>query len=300
VRVLWIAALAAALGLLVLALARWRPAAGPVALAVLFAGGSLFTYAQLLLPANRGAQTTLRIPVRLAEMPPGAAVAYDEGHLTERTFYAYPFWVSGRRLSWFDSRSAPPPAPLVISALPWPEAPAGARVVYPENVTRQALWAVPGELQDRLAAAGTLFPADLAAPLPDEACRPRLALGSGGPSKIRAGEAVSVPLRLAHAGRGAPWVAAAALPSPGGAVRLGLRWFRDGELAADRRAELPWSMVPGEEVGIDLPVEARRPDGTPLPAGIYEVRISLVQELVRWCPEEGEGSARLQVEVAGG
>jgi hypothetical protein len=300
VRVLWIAALATALGLLVLALARWRPAAGPLALAVLFASGSLFTYARLLLPANRGAQTTLRIPVRLAEMPSGVPVAYDEGHLTERTFYAYPFWISGRRLLWFDSRSAPAAAPLVVSAQPWPEAPAGARVIYPENVTRQALWVLPGEVQDHLAAAGALFPADLAAPIPDEACRPRLSLGAAGPWKIGAGEAVSVPLRLAHAGRGAPWVAASALPSPGGAMRLGLHWFLDGQVTAERRAELPWSMVPGEEVEIDLPLEARRPDGAPLSPGTYDVRISLVQELVRWCPEDGEGSARLRVEVVGG
>ncbi len=299
VRVLWISALTTAAGLLVLALARWRPASGAIVLAALFACGSLYVWGAHIVPINRGAQTTLRIPVRLAEMPPGAPVAYDEGHLTERTFYAYPFWISGRRLRWFDSRVAEPPAPLVISAREWPEAPPGARVIYPENVAGHALWVLPGEVQEHLAAAGALFPADLAAPLPPEACRARITPDEerAGPLHVDSGESVSVPLHLAHAGTGVPWAAAAALESPAGAVRIGLLWFRDGQLAADRRAELPWSMAPGEEVAFDLPLEARAPDGTPLPPGTYEVRISLVQELIRWCDETGDGSLTLPVEV---
>jgi hypothetical protein len=300
---------AAVLGLGVLALARRRPVVAAVAVAVLFTTGGLFVHRTALVPGSRATQESLRIPVRLRQIPAGSAVAYDEGHLTDRGFYAYPFWIDrfgdGRRLLWFDSRTASPPAPLVISARAWPEAPPGTRLVYPESPGDQGLWVLPGSEQERLAAAGSLISLDPTAPLPDAACRSRIErTDSTGPVRVVSGGTAVLRLRVAHRGTAAPWVAAGALPNAVGAVRLGVLWYPrqqendgDGSQASDQRTELPYTLVPGEEAAIDAVLVARATGGEPLPPGSYEVRISLVQELVRWFKDSGDGVLTVPVEV---
>jgi len=298
VRVLRIAGLTAGCGVALLALARRRPAAAAAVLAALFTAAGLLVETERILPYHRIAEATLRIPVHLGRLPAGLAVAYDEGHFTDRGFYAYPFWIDGRRLLWFDSRSEAPPAPLVISARSWPEAPPGARLVYPESFGDQGLWILPGSEQSRLAAAGFLLPPDPASPLPAAACRSRLErVGDDGPVHLVTGGRTEVRLRVAHRGTAAPWVATSVLPDAGGAVRLGILWQRQGVQVADRRAELPYTLMPGEEVTAATVLEARAADGTPLPPGAYAVRIVLVQELVRWFPDTGDSGLTIPVEV---
>jgi hypothetical protein len=308
VRVLRISGMAAGLALAVLALARRRPGMAAVAVAALFTVGGLFVQRTALVPGSRATQASLRIPVRLREIPGHDAVAYDEGHLTDRGFYAYPFWIDrkegdGRHLLWFDSRTGPPPAPLVISARAWPEAPRGARLVYPESAGDQGLWVLPGSAQERLAAAGSLIPLDPAAPLPDAACRSRISRLSpqaDGMVRVASGGTAVLPVRVAHRGMGAPWVAAGALANPGGAVRVGVVWSRKdgGEgRVSDERTELPYTLAPGEEAAVDVALVARTTGGEPLPPGSYEVQISLVQELVRWFPDDGDGALTVPVEV---
>lgn len=140
------------------------------------------------------------------------------------------------------------------------------------------------------------------APLPLEACRSRLEIAGGaaaGSLRVPPGGSRKLRLRVSHLGRGASWFSTLELPGPERAVRIGLQWHREGAAVADLRAELPRTLSPGEQVEFELALEPRTPRDERLPPGRYEVRIGLVQELVRWFREAGDEELALQVEVAG-
>lgn len=297
-RILWITLTSTAVALALLALAR-RPAACAGILGLFFLTSGLYTFQAWLVPANQSAVANLRIPAEIQRIPGVEAVAFDEAYFNPSGFSAYPFWLDGVRLIWFDSRSGqPPPSELVISSRDW-SAPAAAQIVYAETHNGQALWVLPGELQDRLAAAGDLLPADPAAPIPEEACRAGIELleDPGPVLRLQRGSSRTLRLRLTHRGHGAPWVSSAALGTPANAVRLAVQWLDRGTVTGDRRVELPQTMAPGERVDLDLVLEPRTATGEPLPPGLYTARISVLQELVRWCDGAGDGSLTLQVEV---
>jgi hypothetical protein len=152
------------------------------------------------------------------------------------------------------------------------------------------------------ALAARLREAQMPDPLPPEACRSGIEIRNGtgaAPLVLAPGDRRLLPLRVTHRGTGAPWTSAVDLPGPGRAVRMGVRWFREGALVADQpRVELPRSPAPGEAVDLEVPLAARGADGQPLPPGRYEVRIGLVQELVRWFADAGDpGERRMAVEV---
>lgn len=300
-RILWITLISAIVALALLALAR-RPAAGAWVLGLLFLGSGLYTFQTWMVPVNRFAVENLRIPAEIQRIPGVEAVAFDEAYFSPGGFSAYPFWLDGVRLLWFDSRGGrQPPAELVIASRDW-SAPASARIVYPENTNGQALWVLPGELQDRLAAAGVLLPADPEAPLPEEACRAGFELleDPGPVLRLKRGSSRTVRLRLTHRGHGAPWVSAAALGTPANAVRIAIQWLARGAVVADRRSELLHTMSPGGQVDLDLVLDPSTGTGEPLPPGLYEVRISVLQELVRFFDGAGDGSLTLQAEVRDG
>lgn len=135
-------------------------------------------------------------------------------------------------------------------------------------------------------------------PLPTSACRSRIALPEVPAALVvTTGQPRTVKLRIEHAGQGDSWTAAADLPKPVRAVRIGLRWLREGVPAADQRAELPRSLAPGETVEAEVALTPVGADGRPLSAGRYEVRIGMVQELVRWFAATGDAEVSLPVEV---
>jgi hypothetical protein len=136
-------------------------------------------------------------------------------------------------------------------------------------------------------------------PLPLAAFRSRMRTLDGAPAALEAGERRTVRLRITHLGSGAPWTSAVDLPGPAQAVRIGVRWFRDGALVADQRVELPRSLDPGESVKVEVSLLARDAAGKPLPPGRYEVRIGLLQELVRWFADAGDAGITMEVEVRG-
>jgi len=302
-RPLRIAALATLLALALAAL-RWRAPRAAAALAgLLFLAASLFVHERWLLPANRAVNDTVSIPIAVARLGGVQELAYDESHFAYAGFFAYPFWLPDLRFAYFASARTPPPAPLVISGKSFGRAHPEARLVFPESGSDQALWAMPGPWQERLAAAGLLAPRDPLAPLPAAACRSALAWVDGDrPLALAAGDVRELRLRVGHRGTGAPWLPAGARDDPRGAVRLAVRWFLAGRLAADGRVELPRALLPGETIEVVVPLAARRGvggagDGSPLAPGRYTLEVGLVQELVQWFADAGDRPLRRDVEV---
>jgi hypothetical protein len=277
-----------------------RPRAAAVLAGALFLAGGLAVQ-RWMVPTNHTGDAARSIPRAVLAL--GAPeVAYDLGGFAADEYFAYQFRLGDTHLAVFDSRDArrgPPPQPLVISAKSFGRRHSDARLVFPERFVDQALWVMSGPLQSRLGAAGRLFPADPAAPLPLEACRSRLAWAGGKapPRMLGSWETRQLQLRVTHRGTGAPWLPADVLPSAGGSVRIAVVWSRAGARVAEPRVELPWALAPGDEAVADLPFAAQGADGKPLPPGRYEVRIGLVQELVQWFTDAGDGELGLAVEV---
>ncbi len=135
-------------------------------------------------------------------------------------------------------------------------------------------------------------------PLPHEAMRSRIErLDGGGSLRLESGDRRKLPVRITHLGRGGTWTSALG-HSPDKAVRIGIRWLRNGVVVADtQRTELPHTLHPGEPAEVNVDLTARDNNGQPLPPGTYEVRIGLLQELVLWFEDAGDGAARVAVEV---
>ena len=97
---------------------------------------------------------------------------------------------------------------------------------------------------------------------------------------------------------------AAIWPVPGdlgqefGAVRLGVLWFRKGNMtspAAVQRVELPRALVPGDTVDVTFQLVPVAADGTRLPPGDYEAWIGMMQEGVGWFYASGDSVRKLRV-----
>lgn len=296
-RMLRISALGAVAGAGVLVAGLIRPRAAALLAAALFLAGALWVHQRWLVPVQKAGFEARSLPVAVRALGV-REVAYDLAASTHDEFFSYQFRLGDARFVPFDDRRSRPPRDLVISNKAFGQRHPEARLVFPDRYIDQALWVMPGALQDRLRHAGWLFPADPGAPLPagDDCARlvwtkarekPILHLRPGGLRRL--------DLRLTHCGTKAPWLPLGARPDAVGSVRLGIRWLRDGTVAAEHRAELPHVLAPGTSVEVDVPVAAQTPEGAPLPPGRYEVRIGPVQELVRWFPEEAE--LRMTVDV---
>jgi hypothetical protein len=109
---------------------------------------------------------TLRTDVTetLAEYP-DASLSFDRVGLSDTlggvdtvSRNAYQFWLSPRAVPVFTSEDADPETDLVISRKDWPRAgELGARLVAEDTgMFNNALWVLPGALQDEMAAAGEL------------------------------------------------------------------------------------------------------------------------------------------------
>lgn len=296
-RILRISAVGAAAGAGVFAAGLLRPRLATPVAAALFLAGALWVHQRWLVPVQKAGFEARSLPVAVRALGV-REVAYDLAASTHDEFFSYQLRLGDARFVPFDDRRSRPPRDLVISNKAFGEHRPEARLVFPERYIDQALWVMPGVLQDRLQQMGWLFPDDPGAPLPDgEDCarlvwtgapkKPVLHVGSGGTRRL--------DLRLTHCGTRAPWLPMGARTDAAGAVRLGIRWLRGGGVAAEHRAELPHVLAPGTSVEVEVPLTAQTPEGAPLPPGRYEVRIGPVQELVRWFPEERE--LRIAVEV---
>ena len=288
IRMLRIAALGTAAGLAILGAGLVRPRAAAMLAGALFLVGGLWFHQGWRGGVQNGAFVARSVPRVVLDL--GAReVAYDLAGATHDEFFAYQHRLGDTRLVFFDDRSAPPPRELVISDKVFGRRHPEARLVFPERRVDQALWVLPGPLLDRLEREGRLFPVDPGAPLPPQAVCARLAWIEAPEPRLvlDPGETRRLDVRLTHCGRNVPWLPFGARKDPAGAVRFGIRWYRGGAFVAEQRAELPTALAPGATIDASFDIAAHTGNGTPLPPGLYEVRIDLVQELVRWFGGEG-------------
>ena len=265
VTVLAIAAL-----VVVAALTRWRLAAGGALLVAFFVGSSLSVEARTIRPwADYWASVT-EIPAIVDRLDADGPIAYDLGayHVDAADLYQLELTHRGGLL-FFDSRHGHRPATDLAIASPHWEQP-GARLVYAEaGIFRQALWVMPGALQDDLAARGLLVPEQYSAPLPPAARRAALEVRDHGGDLV---------VRVRN--EGATWLPVG--PVPGvvdGTVRLGVRLYAGDDEVGSITRELPRVLLPGDEVTVRVPV---RDLGISVPVRAV---VSLRQESVAWWDE---------------
>jgi hypothetical protein len=169
-------------------------------------------------------------------------------------------------LLFFDSRTSEhlPGSDLVIAGPQWNRP--GARIAFVEKGPyAQALWVLPGVLQDRLDDEGLVLPEEHSAGLAPDAQRAQLDVDHRGDRL------------LVHVeDEGSIWLPADLIPGVvTGSVRVGARWYADGEEVASTTGELPRMLLPGDSADVRVPVPE-------LTSGTYRVVVALRQEGVAW------------------
>ena len=287
--------------LALLAVVSWKlPSLAAVVLAAAFVGTAVHAQASYLVPGTRaraeqnvmaGTIGLLNTDLEVTE----PCIGYDATAATAYNFFATSFLLPDQNFEWFDATSgAAPCGPLVISghrdfATHYP----GARIVTFEQDVDEALWALPGPVQDQLDLAGWLLPAQTPGVLPEDARHASLTVapksgGTASPTVIAAGAVHKVQILATHDHAGAPWPDEAGLGQGTYAVRLVADWFTPDSLPGSAAqagspvstidVALPRTVLPGETAEITLPLTARAADGTALPPGNYKVRVVMLQE----------------------
>ncbi|MCL3862712.1 hypothetical protein [Actinotalea sp. K2] len=162
----WVAATVLAAVVLTLSLVqrRWASHAVLGVVAVVLVGGSVLGEAKTLRPFYAAWYDSFTLREDVAELTDGP-VSFDtadtttvEGGGDTVSRNAYQFWLAPRTVEVFDSDASDPPTELVIARKEWPRAEAlGARKVADDTgLFDNALWVLPGDLLDELAASGGL------------------------------------------------------------------------------------------------------------------------------------------------
>ena len=278
VDVVRVTVLALVLAAAVFLLSRWRPLTGLGLAVVLFVGAAASVQADTLRPFDRFWDGVVDIPDAVRAVSDGGTVAYDRLAYDVEAANLYQADLSDRGVRFVDSRRARPATDLVISRPQWERGRRwGARLVFVEvGPYRQALWVMPGPLQDRLARTGQLLPEDVTAPLPESARRQEVEVDL--PTRMNAGEDRVVEVEVTHAGGGSAWLPRTpAFPDlVHGAVRVGARWYRDGDEVLGQTAELPRVLLPGDAATARLRLLA------PDEPGRYRLTVGLRQEGIAW------------------
>jgi hypothetical protein len=234
-----------------------------------------------------------------------ALIGYDEDNLSLHGLNGYQFWLDDVDFVTFDSGASdnPPDVDLVIAAEEWDQAGMlGARLASIEPRLDQGLWVLPGATQDAMGSKGQLLPRDPTSELPPEGMSSNLEIirGPEPGASVTANTSSLLRLRIQHLGGGSPWIPLGAwAPDPvTGATRLVARWIPAGQadVAALQIAELPRTVLPGEEVEVEIEVTPSTEDG-PLAPGEYVLRLGLVQEGYGWFEASGDPQVDLALEV---
>lgn len=295
-----------ALGLLLwFIVPRFSRRAGVFLVFAAFIVSSFVAQERVLSRFNEPWMNMLTIQASIAHIGAPGLIGYDEAGLSEYGLNGYQFWLDLSVFEIFDSESEQPPSnvSLVIASETWEKGlDMGARLVAIERNLNQGLWVLPGAIQKDLGTAGYLLPSDPTSPLPAEAMASDIEIRSG----LRPGESMASDesriLRMAvrHVGKGTPWIPLGSwAESPvHGSVRLVARWIPvgDGDVAAIQIAELPQTVLPGEEVHVDLAITPSGSDGR-LDSGDYVLRFGLIQQGGRWFEEAGDPQLDVRVHV---
>jgi len=280
VDVLRVTVLAVVVTAAVLLAGRWRPVAGLAVAALVFAGSSASVQARTIDPFDDTFAGMTRISETLRSLPRGS-IGYDRAGYEHEAANFYQLELADLGVRFVDSRRAEPAADYVIGR---PRASyEGARLVFAEKgMYRQALWVLPGPLQDRLVRAGDVLEDGA---LPEAARRQRIRAEF---APIEHGTTRRITVSVTHTGEGAGWVPLDAIPGrEKGVVRLGARWFRGDEEVLGMLAELDRVLLPGQSTRVPIDV------GAPSPPGRYTLRLGLLEEGVGWFP----GGLELTVDV---
>jgi hypothetical protein len=125
----------------------------------------------------------------------------------------------------------------------------------------QALWVVPGAVEQRLTAAGFT-----AAPL----TRRRASVRAPRHVSGAAGDDVTVSVRVTHPPGDAPWPSVADVVDAKGAVRVVATW--PARAAATAVGDLPRTLLPSESSTVSLVLRL------PSKPGTYEVTLSVLED----------------------
>lgn len=233
---------------------------------VLFAIGSVLAQTQYL---REWSQSTGRPPglVGVVEQLDVDAVAYDVAGTDWTGQNLFQFWLlEDHRVDVFDSSLGQAPADdLVIARREWPAAASLGATLVATSERNEALWVLPGELHDELAAEGRLLADPSARVEGFAATAERTDAAAGAPLPPAGG---SVDLRVTNTGA-APWPRAEQENEH--PVRILLRWPRAGGGVSEQAIGLRTTVLPGTSVWVRV-VLAPPPD----PAG--PARVVVVQE----------------------
>ena len=269
VEVLTVTALAAAAALAVAAMARWRAVVGAGALVAFFVGSSVAVEARTIRPWEDFWTATTEIPDVIHAIGFEGPVGYDLAAYEVDAADLYQLELTDiGPLLFFDSRRSThlPGTPLIIASPQWVRD--GARLAYVETGPyRQALWVLPGEVQDELDDRGDLVAAEYSAPLSRDARRAAVTVE-------RDGDELVVHVR----NQGRVWLPVGAVPGVvQGTVRVGVRWYAGDREVGSATAELPRMLRRGDTATV-------RVDARP-PAGADRGVVALRQEGVAWWDE---------------
>lgn len=231
----------------------------------------------------------------VAEVAPDeATIAYDvAGGMSaedNRATYA----LSPQRLLRFDSTKEAPPSEVVIARWDWPLGEAlGAVRVGSLRFPNNAIWVLPGELQDELVAQGYAErPVDSVA-LRSYDYEVRIDdAPAAGASCGRPSAQCSVQLRITNLGADA-WSPLDTLGGPTGSVRI-VAWWQSSAAALPEFYELPRSVYPGETITLHAPLDPPIGIGT----GPILVEFGLVQEGVGGFPGAEADLPSIQITAA--
>ena len=266
--------LAIAAGVWLVAL-RWR-AIALGATVVVFVATAFVTQRDDLDPFYDLWANVTEIPEAIDAVAPGAEViAYDRssGAYDLDASNLYQLELADREVVFFDSDDEAPPAELVIGDPEWDEP--GARLMFAEAlVHEQALWVMPGALQDQLDQRGLLVPEDPEAALPED-------------GRLQLVEVDGDRVRITHAGERGVWLPVGAVRGlVHGTVRLGARWYdAAGDEVFIDTFELPRTLLPGDSVTVAWD---RDPDDADLAPGTYRVLVGARQESIAWFDDPAE------------
>lgn len=168
----------------------------------------------------------------------------------------YQFALPGTSFEMVTS-SQRPTTDLVLARQDWPGAKIwGARIIQEDVRINQALWVMPGSLQDDLDSRGWLAPDPVDSPLPADAKQAALSLeGVADHSTIHLAQSQIRTLTVTHEGAGAPWQALGSRPdNPLGVVRVVQTWTCDGTATA-HLTELPRWLQPGQSTELDISLD---------------------------------------------
>lgn len=279
----------------VLVVSRALPVLLMVVLAVAFAGASVAAETRSLRVFDspwRGGSHVLADVVRSLDVE---RVSYDLSGGQSVARNGYQFWLAPQRVPVFRSAEESPPTDVVISRRSWPLAQQlGAEKIMDEPRFDEALWVLPGGLQEELKMLGALLPTAEGGPLPDEALAYSLTVDNlpEEPVRVPRSGGTTLDVVLKHEGAGSPWPALTADGPDIGYVRLVLYWqHREGQLP--QIVDLPRSLLPGESISLSVELTPPRE----IADGLTSVRVGMVQEGVRPFDPAGAEPLAFDVEV---